>query len=180
MTGSRRILNIFSGLLLLVFSALLFVSPEDAIPVVLLVIGLGITVRGLQTLIYYFTMARYMVGGKQVLYRTIIFLDFGLFTSALSNHPAIYIILFIAGIHLLSGLITALRANEARQEGSSKWMFTACYALFDVFLFVLVIYFGLFRKSISMAVYIYAVGLINTAFNRIRQAFRRTAIVYIQ
>ncbi len=180
MTGSRRILNIFSGLLLLVFSALLFVSPEDAIPVVLLVIGLGITVRGLQTLIYYFTMARYMVGGKQVLYRTIILLDFGLFTSALSNHPAIYIILFIAGIHLLSGLVTALRANEARQEGSSKWILTACYALIDVFLFVLVIYFGLFRKSMSMTVYIYAVGIVNTAFNRIRQAFRRTAIVYIQ
>ena len=180
MTGSRRILNIFSGLLLLVFSALLFVSPEDAIPVVLLVIGLGITVRGLQTLIYYFTMARYMVGGKQVLYRTIILLDFGLFTSALSNHPAIYIILFIAGIHLLSGLVTALRANEARQEGSSKWILTACYALIDVFLFVLVIYFGLVRKSMSMTVYIYAVGIVNTAFNRIRQAFRRTAIVYIQ
>ena len=149
MTGSRRILNIFSGLLLLVFSAALFMFPEDAIPVVLLVIGLGITFRGLQTLIYYFSMARYMVGGKRILFRTIILLDFGLFTSALADHPAIYIILFIAGIHLFSGLVTALRANEARQEGSSKWIFTAFYALIDVVLFALVIYFGLFRNSIS-------------------------------
>ena len=180
MTKPQRIRTFLGGIIMLFLAALLLLVPDAWFDGIAVFIGLMFAIRGIRSLLYYFSMARYMVGGKQVLYRTIILLDFGLFTSALSNHPAIYIILFIAGIHLLSGLVTALRANEARQEGSSKWILTACYALIDVFLFVLVIYFGLFRKSMSMTVYIYAVGIVNTAFNRIRQAFRRTAIVYIQ
>lgn len=146
----------------------------------LIILGTGLTLRGFHHLIYYFSMARYMVGGKQVLFRTVILLDLGIFTSTLSRSPSIYIILYIAGAQLFSGAVALLRANESRQTGSSRWKYTAAYGLMHIALFILVIAFGLFMHSTEFAVYVYAVGLIGTAFHRFIQAFRRTAIVYIQ
>ena len=83
MTKTRRILSFGQGIFLLAFALMLVVFPEGALPVIAGLFGIGMTLRGLGTLLYYFRMARFMVGGKRVLYTGLIFLDFGIFTAAL-------------------------------------------------------------------------------------------------
>ena len=46
-----------------------------------------------------------MVGGQFALYRGIIFLDAGIFTSALANYPAVTIVIYIAVINVFAGVV---------------------------------------------------------------------------
>ena len=93
MTKTKRIGNILVGIVLIGFAYLLMAEPDEGLPIVVGLVGLGMTMRGLGTLLYYFQMARFMVGGKLTLYRGIIFLDFGIFTVSLVNHRGLFMIL---------------------------------------------------------------------------------------
>ena len=72
MTRTKRILNVLQSLVMLAIAGLIIVYPVQSIPFVLGLIGLGMTVKGIRSLYYYFSMARHMVGGKTMLYRGII------------------------------------------------------------------------------------------------------------
>jgi len=73
MTKAKRAAYILQGFVMMLFAVLLFLFPDGALSIVAGVLGIGMTLRGFGTLIYYFRMARFMVGGKRVLYRGIIF-----------------------------------------------------------------------------------------------------------
>jgi len=179
MTKVQRIGNLITAVVMIAFAGLLFVSPVEGLPVVAIVVSISFTVRGLRRLVYYYTMARHMVGGKNVLYRGIILVDAGLFTGALVDDSSYIIILYVAGLHLFSGLIDVLRSREAKALGAS-WRFTLSFGMTDMLLGAAVIVSGFFMHDLSVAVYVYAVGLVYSAMLRVAAAFRRTAIVYIQ
>ena len=73
-----------------------------------------------------------------------------------------------------------LRANETRNTGSPKWGASAVYGLLHLGMSAAIIVFGLLWHSTVLAVYLYALGLFNTAITLIVHAFKPTAIVYIQ
>ena len=84
MTRSKRVLEVLTGLVMFVAGAAFFFSgTESSVMVMLILIQLGMTIRGFRTLFYYFSMARYMVGGKNVLYRSFILLDLGVLAGSL-------------------------------------------------------------------------------------------------
>ena len=180
MTKTKRILNILLGLCMLGIAGLLIAYPDEAVPFVLGIIGLGMTIRGIRSLVYYFSMARHMVGGKTVLYRGIIFLDIGILSSSLADAPEMSLILYIAAVSGFTGLVSVLRAREEKAGGSPRWKGKMLYGMVFVVGAAAVLVCGFVLKMPAMAVYVYAAGLICTAINRILSAFRRTAIVYIQ
>ena len=179
MTKVQRIGNLITAVVMIAFAGLLFVSPVEGLPVVAIVVSISFTVRGLRRLVYYYTMARHMVGGKNVLYRGIIMVDAGLFTGTIIDNSAYIIILYVAGLHLFAGLIDVLRSREAKAVGAS-WRFTMAFGTTDVLLGTAVIVSGFYMHDLRIAVYVYAVGLVYSAMLRAAAAFRRTAIVYIQ
>lgn len=179
MTRRRRILNIITGLVTLLVGILLFIDTVDGLKVVAFILSLTFTLRGLRTLIYYFSMARYMVGGKMMLYIGMIFLDLGILTTAMDNNPGIYIVLYLMVIHIFSGLIDILRGIENRRL-KAPWAFNIVYGVSNISIAAVVLIGGFFMHSVTAVVYIYAAGLIYTAFIRIAGAFRKQAIVYIQ
>ena len=179
MTKADRVKNILRGIAIVLLSIGLIVYSTDALPVVLLLIGVGMTLKGFRALIYYFVMARSMVGGKRALYRGILFLDLGLFTSSLANDPSVVIILYIAAVNAFAGFVAILRTREAKKWGSPRWKQPAVYAAFSLAMAVTVLISGLIFKNYDMTVYVYAAGLLYSAILLIASAFRRTAIVYI-
>ena len=160
--------------------AWLFYDPTDGLKVVAIVLSISCTFRGFQILLYYLTMARHMVSGKVLLYRGMIYLDIGVFTTAIINNAIIYIALYLAALHGFAGVVEILRARESKGVGNPGWKWTLISGLTNLLLAAAVLVGGLYNDSIQVVAYIYAAGLIYTACIRIAGVFRKTDIVYIQ
>lgn len=180
MGSIRRVLNIITGLLIIAAAGFLMMHPIRCLPYVLMIIGIGMTMRGLGSLYYYFSMARAMVGGKSVLYRGIIYLDLGILSASISNNPDFFIIVYIAILNLFTGAVILLRVKETREMGSTHWKMNFALGVINIATAIAVVVSELVFHSTATAVIVYAIGLMYSGVLRIRSAFLRTAIVYIQ
>ena len=159
MTKFGRVMNAISALFMIAVAVLMFfLDAIHGLKLVMIVVQAGMTLRGLQAIVYYFSMARHMVGGKNVLFRGMIFLDLGV---------------------LFTGAVSALRANESRKIGSS-WRLKMAYGITNIALALIVVICGIAFGRLSIAVWVYSVGLIYSSVLNIISSFRKTEIVYIQ
>lgn len=173
-----RIRNVFIGILMILLSIIMLsLEPELSFIIAALILSLALLIKGIGLLIYYFTMARHMVGGKIQLYVGLIVLDFGIFTLTLTNIPHLYLILYMLGTHAFGGVINILRAREAKRNGASSWKLKTSQGVVNLIVAVLCL-FSL--GSTKLLVVIYCLGLLYSAVVRMITAFRKTAIVYIQ
>ena len=177
MSTGQRFINVFTGLLTIALGIYLILDPADGFTVVATILSFSLSVCGIRYLVYYFTMARHMVGGKLMLYVSIIALDLGIFTASLLDTPNFYIILYLIGMHAFSGVIDILRGLEARSYGGASWKLSIAHGAVSILIAIACV---VFLRSVNVLVYIYAAGLIYSALMRIAAAFRRTAIIYIQ
>ena len=177
MSRGQRISSILYGIATIIAAILLLIYRSHAYEVIILVLGIGFTISGIRQLIYYFTMARYMVDGKGILYRGIILINFGVLTTSISNVPKIYILLYLAAINGFSGLVEILRANETRLYRGQAWRLKLTHGIINLTLAVICI---LFVRWQNTAVYIYSIGLIYSGLARIGSAFRRTTFMFIR
>ena len=115
MTSVQRVKKVLAGILMLVCCFALVTDPETGFYFVALILSVSLFLYAARSLIYYFTMARHMVGGKSILFRGIIVLDLAVFTFSMVDDPKLYIILYLLGIHAFAGLMGILRALEARR-----------------------------------------------------------------
>ena len=177
MTKTRRVGNVLTGLFILALGCLLALYPWYAYKAVILILGITLFFSGIRSLVYYFTMARHMVGGQTVLYRAVIVLDIGLFSLSLTNIPFVFVILYLAAIHGFSGFVDIMRAQEARRLQAGSWKLNFSHGLINVIMAALCL---IFLGTPFVAVEIYAIGLVYSGVIRIIQAFRKTPVVYIQ
>ena len=179
MTKTKRITNILKGLFILLLTLALFVDPEDGPGIATLIVGFGLALKGLGEIIYYFHMARFMVGGKYMLYRGIIILDVGLIATSMADEKGVLIILCVAIINAATGIIAILRARETIGAGSPKWKYYVSYGVVSIILVFLVILSIIFQSEPVIAVYVYAFHLAHVGFQKFSSALKKTAIVYI-
>ena len=180
MSRSRRVIDVLFGILMFLAGLSFFFSGVEAsVTVMLVLIQFGMTVRGLRTLYYYLTMARYMVGGKNVLYRSFILLDLGVLAGSLVGHEMVYAVLYLASLHVFSGAVAIFRARESRSYGA-RWRLKMVYGVTNVLLAAAVVIGAVVFRQPLVTTYVYGAGLIYSAALRIASAFRRTSIVYIQ
>ena len=96
MTLFQRIKKILFALLMIVVAVMLLALPdEDGLDVVLFILMLGFAIKGIKDIIFYFTMARHMVGGKMILFQGVVVLDFAMFTGSLTDVPRIYVMVYL-------------------------------------------------------------------------------------
>ncbi len=176
----QRIRKIIAGMLFIFAGIILILFAEYGYMFILLALGLYLLVYGIRMMLYYFTMARLMVGGKTILYKGIILLDLAMFTLSLSSLRPTYLILYLVGIYAAYGVIDILRSFEAKKIESPEWKFKFISGLLNLLVAISAVVFGLVMRSSDIPVYIYCVGLIWSGVSRIISAFRRTAVVYIQ
>ena len=173
MSRFGRILNAIGSLFMIAVAVIMFfMDAEHGLKLVLLIIQTGVTLRGLQAVIYYFSMARHMVGGM-------IFLDLGVLAGTIFEHPAVYTLIYISALHIFTGVVSSLRANESRRIGTS-WRLKMTYGITNILLAVVVLTCGIAFGRLGIAVWVYSIGLIYSSVLNIASSFRQTKIVYIQ
>ncbi len=173
MTTGQKLKNIFSGLVMIAMAIILMCFPQDGYDLVVALLALSMACSGLGFLIYYFTMARFMVGGRLTLYQGLILFDAGLFAASLSDIPRIYLILYLVLIHAFSGVIEILRTVEVIRQGSRSWKLKLAHGITDLFMALLCIYF---IHSLTTAVVIYSLGIFYSGGMRIISACRKNVI----
>ncbi len=177
MTRVKRCIYFISGLLLLGVCVIIDAFPEIGYGLILLLMVSSMMIRGMQDLFYYFTMARYTVGGVVVLYKGILFLDVALFALNLDSLPKEYVMLYLLAGMLANGLIDLLRVREVIQSGSKHWKYQMFTGAFKIWITILCVLFFHSGKILSI---VYTIGLAYTAISRMVIAVRDTSIVYIK
>ena len=176
MSGFQRIKEVVIGLLSLAFAAVMMAFPETGCSVIMLVICATLIFGGLGKIVYYFAMARHMVGGKTALYAGTLLFDLGMLAGSLATAPQNFLVLALLGGHLFTGAVGVAQAITERNMESPVWKWTLAQGLANIIIAMMCI---AFRKSPTTMVYLYCAGMIYSACVRIAKAFRRTAIVYI-
>ena len=177
MTKFQRVKNIIYGLLLIASGMILLFIPEDAFVLLLLLLSTTLLISGVNTLVYYFTMARFMVDGKMMLYKGIIIFDFGVLTASLVDVPRQFVLVYLIGVHAFSGLVELLRALEARRYGGRNWRLKMGHGLVNVVTCIICV---IFINHTNTVIIVYALGILYSGVLTLVSAFRRTAFVYIQ
>lgn len=171
----QRMKNVIAASVYVIFAVLILTHTDIGHFLIIMALGFGFLFDGLKYIVYYFTMARHMVGGKAILYRGVIIVDFAFFTLTLSDIKHTYIMIYIVGLCLFFGFIDIMRALEMKKL-DSPWKFKFVEGL----IYVAIAATGVvFIENVEIGSYIYASGLIYSALMKIISAFRRTAIVYI-
>lgn len=163
----------------MIFAAivLILIQDERKYMIVIAVLAVGLAIKGIKDIIFYFTMARHMVGGKMILFQGVVVTDFAILTGSLSNVPKIYVLLYLVGVHAFSGAVEILRAMEARRTVEGPWKMKMSHGIVNLMLATACL---IFIKHINTAVFIYGLGLIYSGVIQIISAFRRTAFVVIE
>ncbi len=177
MTKFQRLKNLIYGLLLIASGMILLYIPEDAFVFLMLLLSTTLLISGINTLTYYFTMARFMVDGKMMLYKGIIVFDFGVLTASLVDVPRQFVLVYLIGVHAFSGLVELLRAMEARRYGGKNWRLKMGHGLVNVVTCIICV---IFLNNTNTVVIVYALGILYSGVLTLVSAFRRTAFVYIQ
>ena len=177
MTKLQRVRGFLFGVLTIIMAIILVADPEVGYDAVLGLLSLSMAVSAIGALYHYFTMARFMVGGKYVLYRGVIFLDFAILTGTLTDLPEVLVLIYLVIIHAFSGAVELLRANEARLYGAKSWKVKFLHGCVNVLIAIACV---VFINSHNTAVIIYSIGLIYSGITRIATSFRKTTFIYIQ
>ena len=178
MTGIQRIGKLLIGLGMILVAIILLVDrSDDAYMWVIIFLSFGMAIAGIKDIIYFFTMARHMVGGKMILIQGVIILDFAMFTGSLADVPKFYILLYLIGVHAFSGVVEVLRALEAKNTVDGPWKLKFSHGVVD---FALAIACLVFIRNSDTALIIYSIGLLYSAVIRILSAFRKTTFVLIE
>lgn len=177
MTRLQKIKEIATALVYLLLAVIIMSSPTKGYSIVIYLLAALFFGRGITNIAYYFTMARFMVGGRTSLYIGIIMLDLGILTGTLTDVPHFYILAYLIAIHAFSGAVEVLRANETRRVGAGSWKLKMSHGMIDIIIAIVCI---IFIKQLNVAVIIYCFGLVYSAVLRIISACRKTTLVYIQ
>ena len=178
MNGFQRIKGVLFGLATLIVAILFILFPSDEMYMAIVsILSLGLAIAGIKDIIFYFRMARHMIGGKMILIQGVIILDFALITGSLATVPKIFILLYLIGIHAFSGVVEVLRAMEAKRTVEGPWKLKFSHGIVN---FILAVACLIFIRRSNTALMIYSLGLIYSAIVRIFSAFRRTSFILIE
>ncbi len=180
MTKAQRVRKVLAGLSGLLGCFIMLCDTEFGFHLVALIIMFSLLLFAIRTLIYYFVMARHMVGGRASLFEGIILLDLAVFSLSMVDNPRAFIILYLLGAHGYSAVKYLLRAREARSYRDPAWMRSLAAGLINLAIAVLTAVAAFFLHSAQDLVFLYAGCLFYSACEKFVSAFRRTAIVYIQ
>ncbi|MCR5675028.1 MAG: DUF308 domain-containing protein [Lachnospiraceae bacterium] len=175
MTIRQRFQQVFVGVLMLAFGAVMIAYDEESYPFIIALYSLALELQGFRLIWYFFTMARLMVGGKSILYRGILFIDFGVFTGSLVFVPQIYILIYLSGTLALSAMIDLLRSREARAI-HSPWKLKTFQGAVELITAVICL---VFLHSTAMVVDIFSAVFIFSGVMRIVSAFRRMPVITV-
>ena len=176
MTRIQRIKSFLAGIWFLLAAFILIVDPDDGFSILTTLLSLSLLASGIRYVAYYCTMARCMVGGRNVLFLGILLLDISFFTTTLADEPRMMIIIYLVICRITSGIVNILQVIQEKMYHAGSWRRNLVHAVIS---FVTAAACLVFMNNPVVPAWIYAAGLIYTAGTRIASAFRKTEIVYV-
>ncbi len=177
MTRWKRIRIVMKSVLIILYALLLMIIPELGAPLIALGLSILLILTGMHALIYYFTMARYMVDGQLIFWKGLLCFNIGLFLFDLTDIPIQYIMIYLVAGHGFTGLAGLLRSLEVRRMEVVSWRIGFMMSVGNIGISILCL---VFINSPNIMVYVYSISLIGTAIGNISRAAKSTAMVYIQ
>ena len=177
MTRFQKIKSFLFGLIGALVGISLILFPKGTSGGVLAILTLVLEFAGIKTLAYYFSMARFMVNGRFILFKGLILIDFGMFSASLLDVPNIYILLYLAIIHAFSGLVEILRSMESKKYSAKNWKLKFSHGVVNILIAACCIIFFKHEETVGI---VYGYGLVYSSIMQIITAFRKTTSVYIQ
>ena len=167
MSKLQRFNSFIGGLFTVFFGFALYWAPFMGIDMISIVMTAALLLLGIKSL--YFS-----------LFAGIILTDLGVCAYMMQSFPPVYIMIYLLLIHSFYGATDIMVALRARRLKSKSWRIKLFTGLGNLTLGVLAIIFGFTGEDIFSVIYIYALGVIYTGIMRMANAFRRTAVPYIQ
>lgn len=177
MTKLQRIKEIAIALIMILGAFVMMRYPKESYPLIVTILAFCFIARGISSIWYYFTMARFMVGGRESLFMGFIWFDFGVFTGSIMSVPHYYVLLYLVGMHGFSGVVRVLRTLETRRTGSSSWKLKLTHGIIDIAMAILCV---VFIKQLNITGVIFGIGVLYSAVMRIVTACRKTALIVIE
>ena len=180
MSKVQRFNSFLGGVVSLIFGIILFAFPDDGLKMIASVICLSLIIMGLNKLIFYVSMARHMVGGRNSLIIGLILTDLGIYAFMMQDFPPAYIIFYLLIIYGFSGIVDIMGALDAMRSESKSWRIKLITGLVNLAMAVTAVVFGFLKGDLTTVTYIYAAGICYSGVMKMFNAFRRTAVAYIQ
>ncbi|MDO4804881.1 MAG: DUF308 domain-containing protein [Lachnospiraceae bacterium] len=177
MSGRKRVVYFITGLFMVLFGVIMMFPSEEGYKTVLNILEFALIISGIKHLHFYFTMARYMVGGIYIFFKGIFILDAGLFAFNLDDVPKQYAMLYLIGGLAIAGVIGIMHAMEVRKLESGKWKSLLAQGIIQISVAIVCLFF---LGDQDMLTLVYGLGLLHSGIMRIMTSFRKTAIVYVK
>ena len=177
MSKLRRAGRILTGLLMIFGALVVYMYPDDGMLLILAILSVTAMIAGINDILRYFFMSRNMVGGRIILYRGVILLNFGVFGASLATASRVYVALYLAGLYLFSGAVDVMQGVQAKKLGAGQWKLRTSEGVVRILLGAACI---VFIGSAKILITLYCLSLLYSALTRIASAFRRTAVIFIQ
>ena len=180
MTKVQRFNSFLIGILMIAFGVIIFIEPELGLSMIYATLCIALIVMGVNKLIFYYRMARHMVGGRNSLIVGLLLLDLGIYAFMLQEFPKAYLIIYMLAIHAFSGVVDILSALDAIRTSSKNWRIRMFSGVVNLTMAVCAVFYGFAKGDMRLVVYIFAMGICYSGLMRMINAFRRTAVAYIQ
>ena len=176
MGSIRRIFMVIGAIIVFLCALIMFIAPANVgYQLVLFILELALIVLGIETLFYYLLMARHMVGGLRIFFKSILMIDIGVFAITLFNLPKQYAILYILTMLLITGVMDILRALESKRF-AGHWKIQFTFGMIEAFLWIICTFS---MENDTLITVIFGLALIGKVVSMVVTAFRKTAIVYV-
>lgn len=177
MSRIQRVRSFFMGLGMILCCVLLQIHAEIGYPLAALFVLCSLLFYGVKMLLFYHIMARHMVGGKAMLFLSILVLDFGLFILTVVDTPEVFIIIHLVLYHSFSGVTSLLKARDTRLLRAALGDYVSGFL--NLGIVAAAVLCALLLRSNKLLLLLYCAGLFYSACVHIVNALRNTAIVYI-
>ena len=177
MSTGRRIGKCLTGIMMVILAIFMITMPDTGYLIITLIFGISLLVSAIGALIYYFSLARHMVGGRSTLVSALIQLDLAIFTLTLTDIPRIFLMIYLISVFGIAGILSVSRGLEARSRKAPSWYLSFISGIINLLITLLCM---IFIQNDVVMVIIYSIGMIIAGLRRIISAFYRSTIVYVQ
>lgn len=177
MSKFNRIKNIIIGIAIIMVSISMLVFPGIGYYMATVILGVALLINGIKQFVYFISMGIHMVGGKIILYRTLITLDLSFFILSIRGIGQRYMMVYFIIYYFFAGVITIFRAYESCKAEAAFWKWKLITGIIKVTVSIMCI---INNNSEDIMLYLMCFGLIVSAITRIGKALKKTAIIYIQ
>ena len=173
----EKIENLIVALFFLVCAGIMLYNPEEGRYIVVLISGVVLTLLGIKTIFFYFTMSRFMVDGDTMLPRGVVILDLGIFSFILNTVNSFFLNLYLVVYCVMIGVFSLLDTLQEKKAGGTKWKRKAILAIIPIIAGLGCL---IFAKTNQAFVILFSGILVYMAVFRVIRVFKKTKMIYIQ